>query len=356
LRRVADQVEIQHPNVEVAASPSRISPVPILTIRAIVRRERIEVLHCHLFRAQVFGCLLKMFFFPGIVLIFHEHGRVVGREGESWLEAFVFRVFLKATRRYVDRYICNGEYTRARLLNVVPSIDDRAIAVSNPIATHSGAPAREDVCAWRNEAGIPPGTFVVGFAARLIRTKGWREFLQAMQLIRPHAPLFFLIAGEGEDRAKIEACILELGLETRGRLLGYVSRMDRFYPLLDCFVLPSRWESHGLSHLEAQSYGVPIVVSNVSGLNATVHSEADALLFDVGDAAALAGQILRIANDASLRARLGRSGLANAAAYTVESFALKMDQIYLEARKGIICAREPLSVTPRPGTSGGLKD
>ena len=148
--------------------------------------------------------------------------------------------------------------------------------------------------------------FVVGFAARFLERKGWRDFLHAVRIVAAQIPVFFLLAGDGEDRDKVEVCIRDLGLGDRGRMLGHVTRMDRFYRVLDCFVMPPHWEPHGLSHLEAQSYGIPVV--------------------------ALADRILQIASNRQLRTRLIHDGSLNAARYTIDIFARKLDQLYSEVR------------------------
>lgn len=83
LRKVPRQTVIAHSNVQVNSSASRFSIAPLFHLRRLVRERGIGILHCHLFRAQVFGFLLKALFFPRITLVFHEHGRAVGREGES---------------------------------------------------------------------------------------------------------------------------------------------------------------------------------------------------------------------------------------------------------------------------------
>jgi len=111
LRVVPGQLKIGHPNVSVNPSSWRFSMAPMLKLRAIVDSCAVDILHCHLFRAQVFGYLLKTIFFPRLVLVFHEHGRAVGREGESWIEAMLFRWFLAAAWRSVDAFVCNSDYT-----------------------------------------------------------------------------------------------------------------------------------------------------------------------------------------------------------------------------------------------------
>jgi glycosyltransferase involved in cell wall biosynthesis len=327
LRRAPNPVPIVHGNVAVAASSSRFSPRPMLQLRRIVLRERIEVLHCHLFRAQVFGFALKRLFFPGITLVFHEHGRVVGREGESWLEAWAFRVFLHVAASHVDRFVCISDLTREALFAIIGDVRERAVVVHNPIQSASH-PDEIDRVVMRRQLSVPHRAFAVGFAARMVERKGWREFLGAIERVAAVTPTYFLLAGDGEDRDKVAAHIRERGLASTGRLLSHVGEMSQFYPALDCFVAPPHWEPHGLSHLEAQSYGVPIVVSNVPGLNGTVHAELDALLCPAKDASGLAEQILRIAQDPELRQCLAERGRANAEEYTIDAFASALERVY----------------------------
>ena len=333
LRTVPRQMHIDHPNVAVNRSPLRFSLLPLLDLRRFVLREDIGVLHCHLFRAQVFGFLLKLLFFPRIVLVFHEHGRVVGREGESGFEDAMFRGFLRVSWRQVDRFICISDHTRSRLLKLIPGAAPTTIVVSNPIPVYPLHGEAVDRPALRRAHGVPPDAFVVGFAARLVERKGWRDFLDAIAHLAPALPIYFLLAGDGEDRAQAEARVRELGLSSRGRLLGHIEWMEAFYECLDCFVMPSHWEPHGLAHLEAQGFGVATVVARVPGLESTVHSEVDALLFEAGNIEALAACIERLARDAALRGKLGVGGRANSERYTMDAFASTLDTIYANLGK-----------------------
>jgi glycosyltransferase involved in cell wall biosynthesis len=114
-------------------------------------------------------------------------------------------------------------------------------------------------------------------------------------------------------------------------MLGHIDWMKRFYACLDCFVMPSHWEPHGLAHLEAQGFGVPVVVSDVPGLGSTVRGDSDALLFKTGDASALAACIRRLVADSALRDRLVAGGRANSARYTMDAFSASLEEIYSSA-------------------------
>jgi glycosyltransferase involved in cell wall biosynthesis len=218
---------------------------------------------------------------------------------------------------------------------MIPDAASRVTVMSNPIPVHPDRSPRFDPAALRRELGVPDGAFVVGFASRLVERKGWRDFLEALTRIDPSIPLYFLVAGDGDDRELAVAHVREHGLAARGRLLGRIAWMGRFYQALDCFVMPSHWEPHGLAHLEAQAFGVPVIVSDVPGLGGTVHAERDALLCAPGDSAALAHCIERVARDPSLRARLVAAGLENASRFTMEAFAARLDEIYASRRETI---------------------
>lgn len=328
MRAVPGQLEVAHPNVGMSGSSLRFSMAPLLGLRRIVRGQAIGVLHCHLFRAQVFGLLLKQLFFPGITLVFHEHGRAVGREGESGLEASMYRWFLWMAWRRVDHFICISDHTRGRLLQVIPQAAGKLTVVANPVTVHPRQQGAQDRSAIRREHGIPDGAFVVGFASRLVQRKGWGDFLDAVALVIAAEPVYFLVAGDGEDREKAQDRIRELHLEGRGRMLGHIDGMTQFYACLDCFVMPSHWEPHGLAHLEAQGFGVPVVVSDAPGLASTVRDGYDALLFKPGDAPGLAQCMRRLKADDALRVRLIAGGLANSGRFTIDAFAASLEDVY----------------------------
>jgi glycosyltransferase involved in cell wall biosynthesis len=198
----------------------------------------------------------------------------------------------------------------------------------NPIACRRQESGATDSIQDRKSVGAPAGTFIVGFASRLVERKGWRDFLEAVKTLSERLPVYFLLAGDGDDREKVDDCIRKLGLSNRGRRLGHIDWMHRFYATLDCFVMPSHWEPHGLAHLEAQGFGVPVVVSRVPGLADTVRAEENALLFPPADRKALMDCIFRIACDPSLRSRLIAGGLANVSSYTMGGFSARLDEIY----------------------------
>jgi len=315
LREVDSPVTIDHQNVKVSKATGRYSLRPLKDILRLVKGQDVTIVHCHLFRAQIFGFLIKIGVRQKCRLIFHEHGRVVGKEYESYLEHALFRVFLFFSQRCVGQYICNSKLTKECLVRVV-SPRRPVIIVHNPINLGREVPESERAYV-RERLGILKNRFVVGFAGRLIRTKGWRQFLEGVSIVSQNRDISFLIAGIGPDLDEVKGVINRLGLAERGQVMGHVHDMTNYFKSLDCFVMPSLWESHGIAHLEAQAAHVPIVVSDIRGLRETVRPGVDAMLCLPGSGLSIADSIIRLKENPELRDSLVIQGLKN-----VERFSL----------------------------------
>ncbi|HYN77143.1 MAG TPA: glycosyltransferase [Lamprocystis sp. (in: g-proteobacteria)] len=148
--------------------------------------------------------------------------------------------------------------------------------------------------ALAHTAAIPASAPLIGCAARLNPVKGHRFLLEALARLDPGVHL--ALAGGGEEEAALRAQSSALGCAARVHFLGPLDAMNDFYRALDLFCLPSLAEGMPLSPLEAQSCGVPVVVTDVGGAGETV-CPASGRLVAPGDApglaAALAGQLGR---------------------------------------------------------------
>ena len=159
-------------------------------------------------------------------------------------------------------------------------------------------------------------TFVgrISFLGRLTRSKGVFELLQAFAAASSgHPDARLLLGGEGDRQAVIE-CAQQLGIGQRVQLLGWVEgdAKDRLLASSSIFVLPSFIEGVPVCVLEAMSYGVPVVVSDVGGLPDIVGQEVEGLLVPPGDAARLADALRRLLDEPALARSMGERGRARA--------------------------------------------
>ena len=111
------------------------------------------------------------------------------------------------------------------------------------------------------------GTVHLLYVGRLVRTKGLRDAIRALSLIRTSTPVVLDVVGDGPDRSASEALVRELALGNAVRFHGRQprDRVERFYRAADVFVFPSYREPGGNVVFEAMGYGVPLVVSDRGG-------------------------------------------------------------------------------------------
>ncbi len=150
---------------------------------------------------------------------------------------------------------------------------------------------------------------------------------------RPEARLVVAGAGDpGPWREFLRARNAAAAVDFRGR----VADMDGLYRQAALLVLPSRREGISNALLEAQSHGVPAVVSDIPGNAAVVVHGQTGLRVPVGDAAALADGIVRLLDDAALRARLGRAAQERIAAdFALGAVAERVGALYARMVKEV---------------------
>ena len=123
----------------------------------------------------------------------------------------------------------------------------------------------------RAEFGIADDAIVFGSAMRLTEQKNPLGFVDAFARITMELPRAALvIAGNGELRDAIAARAAERGVSDRVHLLGARNDLERFYAMLDVFVLPSLYEGLPLALLEAMSAGRRLVATNVGEVAAVL--------------------------------------------------------------------------------------
>ena len=83
------------------------------------------------------------------------------------------------------------------------------------------------------------------------------------------------IIGEGPLRLKLEQLIVSLGLEDKVTLFGWSSKLEEKYYNADIQLIPSRFEGFGLIAIEGMSTGLPVIASDIPGINEVVSSSVD---------------------------------------------------------------------------------
>jgi glycosyltransferase involved in cell wall biosynthesis len=179
--------------------------------------------------------------------------------------------------------------------------------------------------------------FTVGYAGRLVESKGLLDLLAAVRMLE--APVEMVLAGDGELRGELEEQPIP---GSRVRVLRGLAheQMASAYAQMDVLVLPSHttptWkEQFGRVIVEALWCGVPVVGSDSGEIPWLVGFTGGGLLYPEGDVAALAGCLERLRADPALRRELAAAGRASCERhFSVSAATDSLERLLLAAAPG----------------------
>jgi glycosyltransferase involved in cell wall biosynthesis len=206
-------------------------------------------------------------------------------------------------------YVFVSEFTRRRALGLGLGLQPPRTSVA-----HSGISP-----AYLDAAPEQPWGWRLLYVGRLDPRKGIDTAVEALAALPAEARL--TIAGGWDDReqARLAARAVELGVADRIVFAGQCDRdeLHDLYGAADAVVFPVKWdEPWGLVPLESMARGRPVVATGRGGSGEYLRHEDNCLLFEAGDAGALADRLTRLAADGALRARLREHGLDTAPRHT----------------------------------------
>jgi len=176
---------------------------------------------------------------------------------------------------------------------------------------------------------------LIAWVGRLVPEKGLVYLLLATkEIVEKHSDARLILIGDGPLRNDLMNLVNKLGLTGKVDFIGSVDRMEvaKLLSKSSIFAFPSLKEGLPISVLEAMACGVPVVGSNISGVNDVVKHDENGFLVQPKTPKALANAILDLLNDENLRERLGQ----NARRLMVEKYGWdriinRMEEVYREA-------------------------
>lgn len=158
---------------------------------------------------------------------------------------------------------------------------------------------------------------VVGCVGRIVKEKGYREFLEAAILITQKGiDATWMVVGDSlpSDRDQfgpaLRRQVQEAGLADRFVFTGMTDQVPAYLALMDIFVLPSYREGFPRSILEAMAVGLPVVATNIRGCREAVVEGGTGFIVPPRDGKALAIAIERLLLSPPLREQMGRQARA----------------------------------------------
>lgn len=190
---------------------------------------------------------------------------------------------------------------------------------------------------WEAPATAPERPFTVGYAGRLVESKGLLDLLAAVRSLPP--PIELVLIGNGELRERLDGQPIP-GSQVRVLVDVPHEEMAAGYGRFDALVLPSRttptWkEQFGRVIVEALWCGVPVVGSDSGEIPWVIERTGGGLVFPEGDVAALAERLRALRAEPELRRRLARRGRERVEAmFSLSAATDALERLLLGAREG----------------------
>jgi glycosyltransferase involved in cell wall biosynthesis len=273
-------------------------------IRRLTRRRQFDIIHVHWpVPHALFGWLGRRSSKKRPRLVTSWYGVEL-----RWVQSSLpwLRGFVRWALRISDAIVAISSYTAREIARFV-KLPVQVIPYTLPLADSAAGP------------GAKKGArdaFQVLFVGRLVERKGVTHLIEAVRRLPAELHARLVVIGDGPERTVLEAQARAAGMSDRVAIRGRVSdaELRAAYAASDALVLPSildaRGDTEGLGVvlLEAMSYGVPVVASDIGGITDIVEHDRSGLLVPPADPARLAGALERLARDPSLAARLGTAG------------------------------------------------
>jgi glycosyltransferase involved in cell wall biosynthesis len=278
---------------------ARVDPFLLLRLMRLMRREKPDLVHTHLFKSDLHGRLAARWTgVPVVISTAHNNDSWAKRAPLGWLYG--------RTARLADRIIAVSDEVRAYQIKYTFVPPEKIVTIDNGVDLRRFEGQDAAARALRAEFGIAPDAPLIGIIGRLSLQKDHVTFLQAAAQIRAVLPSArFLAVGDGPLRGELIAQARSLKLDEAVIFCGLRSDIPAVLAALDVLVFSSRWEGLPVTLLEGMAAARPIVSTAVGGVPGVVGDGESALLVPPGISSALADATLRVLRDPALAHRLG---------------------------------------------------
>jgi glycosyltransferase involved in cell wall biosynthesis len=277
----------------------------------IIRQNKIDIIHTHLFDTTVIGLITaKLHGRPVVVTRHHSISLYVN---PSWIKRTGYLLIEKFINARADYIIAPSRFV-GEILTLREGVSPAKVSVlpygqtSERFASISGAMVEE----VRDELGMRQCRSLV-FVARLHDRKGHRDLFAALDnLLRKGLQLKLYLVGEGPDRANLEALARSLGIERNINFLGWRKDALAIIAAGDMVIHPSLEETLPSAVIEALMLERPIVACDVGGVRDILGDSEYGRIVPPGDVLSLTDaieQTVKNLEQAQAQARRGREYL-----------------------------------------------
>lgn len=252
----------------------------------------------------IFACKWHCFFNSNCQLIVVEHQANHLKTQKQW---FLSKLALK----WANSVVYLTQNYRAEVEKKFPNLFHKSNSkvIPNGIDLSVFYPPEK-----RNDAHCLTKPIILGMASRITPNKDHETLIEAIDLLRNKPYFNFLklqIAGDGTTLEKLQKKVSSLKLEKAVFFTGMLSEKElaKFLRSLDIYVHASYGETMSTAIMQAQATALPIIGSNVKGINNVIENEENGFLYELENAQSLADKIDELMMNPEKQTRFSEASL-----------------------------------------------
>ena len=229
----------------------------LFKVYKIIKTENPDIIHSYLFHSNIIARILGKT--AGIKNI------VCGQRNiDKWKN--IFHILLdRITSIYCKLIISNTEAGKNRLVKKEKINPGKIIVIQNGVEKPF-VPKKKETIEWKNKFNIPNNATIISTAASLTKKKGIPYLIKAFELAaNEYSDIHLIIAGKGPLECQLKELSKQQKNKDRIHFVGFQNNINFLLSATDIFVLPSLWEGMPNAILEAMSFGIPVIATNVGG-------------------------------------------------------------------------------------------
>ena len=286
----------------------------IIKLIKLIKKRKYDIVHVHLFPANIFAALASLFLPKKIKWIFSEHNIYNRRRSFK-----IFKIIDSFTYSRYLNIVCVSKQVQSTLLSWMPSVKGKTKVIPNAV------PVPEFLSP--NLLKI----YDILFVGRLTQAKGIDVLLKAIKILKNKYSknLKIAIVGDGELKENLTTLTVALGVNREVKFLGVRKDIDELMLSSKTFVLPSRWEGLPMVVLEAMSRGMSIIATTVGGIPEVIESGKEGILISPENPEALAQAINDLLENEELQKKLRQAAYKKVREkYSIDTYSIHMLDFY----------------------------
>ena len=260
-------------------------------VRDIVNTIKPDILHAHYASSYgLFGALCN--YHPYIISLWGSDILLFPKEG------IIQKNIIKYNFKKADRIFSTSNYMKEEAkLYTNKNIDITPFGINTSI--------------FYNKNKKEDNNIIIGIVKSLEKIYGIDDLIRAFSdLSRKYENIRLEIVGDGTQEENLKSLSMDLGVKEKVTFHGKLNSEEvaEFYNRINIAVFPSKSESFGVSVLEAQACGVPVIVSDIKAFNETTIVGESSLVCKIDDYKSIEVELEKLIISKELREKMGISG------------------------------------------------